>query len=52
MTEEEQHRIDVVKSLHSSPQHVALCSCGWVGRSMKTEAEAEQDGDEHIIAVT
>jgi hypothetical protein len=33
-------------------RHVAACSCGWMGRDMPTEAAAERDGDEHVIAVS
>lgn len=48
---QEQHRINVQKSLHSNPDYTAFCSCGWVGRGQTTETEAEQDGDDHIVAV-
>jgi len=62
--QEQQHRIKINVG-YSQPPGVpeaqaklgatlygAQCSCGWQGSAWRTEAMAERDGDEHVIAIT
>jgi hypothetical protein len=35
-----------------NPESQAICRCGWIGAAQSTRAKAQDDGDDHIVAVT
>lgn len=51
--EEEQHHVEVGPDLTPTDRYCsARCSCGWVGKRMLRRESAEQDGNEHVLAMT
>jgi hypothetical protein len=56
MEREEQHRVTVAENKDPNVSHEkfynARCSCGYEGRFFTTWRAADDDGDEHVIAMS
>jgi hypothetical protein len=47
----ERHRIDVYTNVVPNI-HRAHCTCGWSSQIMKSRAQAEGEGDDHVVYMT
>jgi hypothetical protein len=58
VSSDEQHYTDVLTGVNSAKYpkdtyYRAVCkTCGWMGVKMQKRSEAENDADEHVIAMT